>query len=340
MSIISVDQLSKHFRVLNRHEGLGGAFRDLFSRDYKTVKAVDGISFQVERGEIVGFIGPNGAGKSTTIKMLIGVLEATGGKIEVNGYVPYKQRRQYVNRIGVVLGQRTQLWWDLPVIESFKILREIYRVPKETYERNLGLFDDLLKLSELYSKPVRTLSLGQRMLCDIAASFLHDPDIIFLDEPTIGLDVDVRSKVRHIIRELNKLKGTTIILTSHDVGDIEELAQRIILIDKGTLLYDGKAETFTNIFGAYRTLKLDVRLLSEADLTGMPGKLKNAFPGVDDLSAGSVEGGWVDITLNQDKVPLLDVLNLLMSHYKLQDIKVEEIEMEKVIRRVYEGALR
>lgn len=191
MNGIHINNVTKHYRVLKRREGLGGAVRDLFSRNYETVKAVDSISLVIEPGELVGFIGPNGAGKSTTIKMLSGVLEPTSGIIEVDGFVPYRQRRRYVERIGIVFGQRTQLWWDLAVIESFKLLKEVYGIGDAAFSQNLGLFDEIAGLKELYGKPVRSLSLGQRMLCDIAASFIHDPCTIFLDEPTIGLDVEI-----------------------------------------------------------------------------------------------------------------------------------------------------
>jgi ABC-2 type transport system ATP-binding protein len=186
MSLIHIQNLSKHFKILNRREGLGGAFRDLFSGSYRTVEAVAGISFDIEAGEIVGYIGPNGAGKSTTIKMMTGILKPTGGMIEVNGRPPYDNRIRQAQIMGVVFGQRTQLWWDLPVIESFKILKEIYKVDQKTFDRHMSMFNDLVGLNALYSQQVRTLSLGQRMLCDITASFLHNPQVVFLDEPTIG----------------------------------------------------------------------------------------------------------------------------------------------------------
>jgi ABC-type uncharacterized transport system ATPase subunit len=340
VSGIVLQDVTKHFRILNRREGFGGALRDLFSRDYRTVKAVDGISFAIPQGELVGFIGPNGAGKSTTIKMLTGVLEPTGGTMTVDGFVPFRQRRRYVQNIGIVFGQRTQLWWDLAVIESFKLLKEIYAIPKDGYERNLGLFNDLVKLRDLYRIPVRSLSLGQRMLCDIAASFLHDPRLIFLDEPTIGLDVDIRAKVRSIIRELNERKKTTVLLTSHDVGDIESLARRIILIDKGKLLYDGPTEKFNRIFGAYRTLRLDVHGLGAEDLERLTKEVRDRCCGGEAIEFGPVTNGWLGLSFDQDKTPLLELLTPILARYAVRDIKVEEIEMEEVIRRVYAGALR
>ena len=258
MNLIHVKNLSKHFKILNRREGLGGAFRDLFSGDYRTVEAVAGISFDIDAGEIVGYIGPNGAGKSTTIKMMTGILKPTGGLIEINGLVPYENRIRQAQVMGVVFGQRTQLWWDLPVIESFKILKEIYKVDQKTFDEHMGMFNELVNLKELYSQQVRTLSLGQRMLCDITASFLHNPQIVFLDEPTIGLDISVKAKMRSIIKELNQTRNTTIILTTHDLGDVEALCNRIIIIDKGKILYDGDIKKVNALFGAYRTLKLQI----------------------------------------------------------------------------------
>ncbi|MEJ5187685.1 MAG: ATP-binding cassette domain-containing protein [Breznakiellaceae bacterium] len=340
MSIIEVKNLTKYFKNLKRRQGLKGAFLDLFSRNYEYIKAVDGINISIEAGEIVGFIGPNGAGKSTTIKMLTGVLQASGGTIQVNGFNPFTERRFYVQHIGVVLGQRTQLWWDLPVIETYKLLKEIYQIDDKTYYGNLKIFDDLLGLSDLYLKPVRTLSLGQRILCDIAASFLHDPAVIFLDEPTIGLDISVKQKIRQIIRELNRLKKTTIILTSHDVGDIEELAHRIILIDHGKILYDGDVSHFLGIFGSYRTLRFNSKDISTEEQEQFKEKIKHRFPEIQNSDIHFQKDGWIAIVVNQEFHPLIHVLSFLMEEYHLLDIKVEEIEMEDVIQRVYQGALR
>src|SRR5687767_14990700 len=264
MSLIHVKDLAKHFKILNRREGLGGAFRDLFSGDYRTVEAVAGISFDIEPGEIVGYIGPNGAGKSTTIKMMTGILKPTSGTILVNGQPPYLNRIRQAQVMGVVFGQRTQLWWDLPVIESFKILKEIYKVDQKTFDQHMGLFNELVDLKKLYSQQVRTLSLGQRMLCDITASFLHNPQIVFLDEPTIGLDISVKAKMRSVIKELNRTRNTTIILTTHDLGDVEALCQRIIIIERGRILYDGDIKRVHALFGAYRTLKLQIDNFNES----------------------------------------------------------------------------
>jgi ABC-2 type transport system ATP-binding protein len=209
MSIIEIDHLSKHFKILNKHQGFIGSVRDLFSNDYRIVKAVDDVSFSVGEGEMIGFIGPNGAGKSTTIKMMTGVLKPTDGQLLVNGYVPCRDRTKYVGGIGVVFGQRTQLWWELPVIESFKILKEIYRLNNDDYTAKMKLFEELVGIDKLYPTPVRNLSLGQRMLCDITASFLHNPKVIFLDEPTIGLDVSIKNKIRDLIKQLNEALKVT-----------------------------------------------------------------------------------------------------------------------------------
>jgi len=339
MGGIRMDGVTKHYRVLKRREGLGGAVKDLFSRNYDTVKAVDGISLSVEPGELVGFIGPNGAGKSTTIKMLSGVLEPSSGSIEVDGFVPYRQRRRYVERIGIVFGQRTQLWWDLAVIESFKLLKEVYGIDDDAFARNLGLFDEIAGLKELYGKTVRSLSLGQRMLCDIAASFIHDPSTIFLDEPTIGLDVEIRAKVRAIIKELNRVKGATVLLSSHDVGDIESLARRIVLIDKGKILYDGPTEKFNGIFGAFRTLRLDVHGLTDADVARLKSETAARVGGDKEIVFGEATGGWLGVSFDQDRIPLLELLTPILASFAVKDIKVEEIEMEEVIKRVYAGAL-
>src|SRR6266542_65035 len=277
MSLIHIDKLSKHFKILNRREGLSGAFRDLFSGNYRTVKAVAGISFDIDAGEIVGYIGPNGAGKSTTIKMMTGILKPTGGVIEVNGRPPYANRIHQAQIMGVVFGQRTQLWWDLPVIESFKILREIYKVDQKTFDHHMDMFNELVGLNALYSQQVRTLSLGQRMLCDITASFLHNPQVVFLDEPTIGLDISVKAKIRSVIMELNREHNTTIILTTHDLGDVEALCQRIIIIDKGKILYDGDIKRVNALFGAYRTLKLQINDFTETTLQTLKDKLTECY---------------------------------------------------------------
>src|SRR5689334_13353534 len=308
MSLIHIQNLSKQFKILNRREGLSGAFRDLFSGDYRTVEAVAGISFDIDPGEIVGYIGPNGAGKSTTIKMMTGILKPSGGVIQVNGQAPYDNRIRQAQIMGVVFGQRTQLWWDLPVIESFKILKEIYKVDQGTFDHHMGMFNELVGLKALYPQQVRTLSLGQRMLCDITASFLHNPQIVFLDEPTIGLDISVKAKIRSVIQELNRARNTTIILTTHDLGDVEALCQRIIIIDKGKTLYDGEAKQVHTLFGAYRTLKLQLNDYSDAMRKVLENKLTERFGAAHGISIAQTEEFWTDITIDQAHTPLSDVL--------------------------------
>jgi ABC-2 type transport system ATP-binding protein len=339
MALIEINHLSKHFKVLNRREGLKGAFLDLFSGDYRTVKAVDDVTFSIAEGEIVGYIGPNGAGKSTTIKMMTGILQPTEGTVLVNQLPPYSNRIKNARNMGVVFGQRTQLWWDLPVSESFKILKEIYQVEDQVYEEQMALFEDLIGMKELYPIQVRTLSLGQRMLCDIAAAFLHNPRVVFLDEPTIGLDVSVKAKIRTIIKELNKTKNITIILTTHDLGDIEALCERIIIIDKGKILFDGPIQRVNQLFGVYRTLKVQIYDFNQNTEQELKELIQQQFPEPDVVHFGHSEDFWTDITINQELAPLGEVLNLIMSKYALEDVRIDEISMENVVQRIYEGAL-
>jgi ABC-2 type transport system ATP-binding protein len=340
MSLIHIENLTKHFRILNRREGLGGAFRDLFSGSYRTVEAVAGISFDIEPGEIVGYIGPNGAGKSTTIKMMTGILKPTEGIIQVNGLAPYDNRIRQAQIMGVGFGQRTQLWWDLPVIESFKILKEIYKVDQKMFDRHMEMFNELVGLKPLYSQQVRTLSLGQRMLCDISASFLHNPQVVFLDEPTIGLDISIKAKIRSVIKELNREHNTTIILTTHDLGDVEALCQRIIIIDKGKILYDGDIKRVNALFGAYRTLKLQIDDFTESTLATLAAKLTEKFGAEHGITIAQTEEFWTDVTIDQACTPLSEVLNIVMSNFPVEDVRIVEISMENVVRKVYDGALR
>jgi ABC-2 type transport system ATP-binding protein len=339
MSLIEIANLSKEFKILNRREGLGGAIKDLFSGDYRYVKAVEGISFNIQAGENVGYIGPNGAGKSTTIKMMTGILKPTSGRILVNGVPPYNNRIAHAQIMGVVFGQRTQLWWDLPVIESFKILKEIYKVDDATYKQQMGLFNDLIDLKALYPIQVRTLSLGQRMLCDIAASFLHNPKVVFLDEPTIGLDVSVKSRIRKVIQELNRTKNITIILTTHDLSDVEALCKRIIIIDKGRIIYDGPIQTVTQMFGAYRTLKLQLENYTEDLYKQLEARTRSRFPLEQGVQIANTEE-WTALTVNQEHADFLQVLNYVMAEFPIKDVRIEEISMENVVQRIYEGALK
>ncbi len=305
---IVMNGISKEFKVLNRREGLKGSLMDLFSRDYRTLTAVNDISIKIPKGQIVGYLGPNGAGKSTTIKMMTGVLEPTRGEIIVNGCVPYKNRTKNAENIGVVFGQRSQLWWALPLIESFRLLKEIYLIPDEQYEEMMDLYASLVDLEPLLHKTVRQMSLGQRTLSDILAAFLHDPQIVFLDEPTIGLDVSMKAKIRELIKELNRRKNTTVILTTHDMGDVDALCERIVIIDHGKMIYDNDMEHLKTYFGSYRTLKLR-----------LPGDV------------------WEERLIDESKTDVMSVIAEYQKKGKILDIKLEEISTEEVIKKIYEG---
>lgn len=329
-NIIEIRNLSKEFKVLNRHEGLKGSIKDLFSRDYRIVKAVENISMNIEQGEIVGYLGPNGAGKSTTIKMMTGVLEPTSGEIIVNGNIPYKERSKNAQEIGVVFGQRSQLWWALPLIESFKILKDIYRISDSDYDQMMKLYGSLVDIEPLLHKPVRQMSLGQRTLSDILAAFLHNPKVVFLDEPTIGLDVSMKSKIRTLIHALNKEKNTTVILTTHDMGDVDALCRRIVIIDKGKMLYDNDIEHLKSFFGSYRTLKI----IPEGDIKEQCSALENELKkfGV----SVSVDEEWISILVNEEKANVIEVLNSIQKNHRIGDMKLEEISTEEVIKKIYE----
>ncbi|MCR4645090.1 MAG: ATP-binding cassette domain-containing protein [Oscillospiraceae bacterium] len=327
MSSIQIKNLTKQFKVLNRHEGLKGSIQDLFSRDYKTVTAVDNISMTVEQGEIVGYLGPNGAGKSTTIKMMTGVLEPTSGEIIVGDVVPYRNRTKLAQEIGVVFGQRSQLWWALPLIESFRILKDIYRISDENYNAMMDFYRTQVDIEPLLHKPVRQMSLGQRTLSDILAAFLHDPKIVFLDEPTIGLDVSMKAKIRTLIHALNQEKNTTVILTTHDMGDVDALCRRIVIIDKGKMLYDNDIAHLKGFFGSYRTLK--VRM--DGDLQAHAEEIRKEV----DFSV-SADEEWISILVDEEKEKVLDVLGRLQHTHNIRDMQLEEISTEEIIKKIYE----
>ncbi|MDD6491964.1 MAG: ATP-binding cassette domain-containing protein [Firmicutes bacterium] len=344
--IIKMENVSKEFKILKRREGIKGSIRDLFSRDYQILKAVNDVTVDIMPGEMVGYLGPNGAGKSTTIKMMTGVLEPTKGQIFVNGRVPYENRTRNAQDIGVVFGQRSQLWWALPVIESFRILKEIYQISDREFNDNLEYYDALVGASELYHKPVRQMSLGQRTLCDILAAFLHNPGIVFMDEPTIGLDVSMKSKIRELVGALNKEKGTTIILTTHDMGDVDALCRRIIIIDKGRMIYDNDIEHLRGFFGAYRTIriqfdrhaqKLDDEVLKhQAD--EVEEWLRIKFPHAQSIAV-STEEQWIQILINEDEIHMMEAVNCIQEHRQIADMNLQEISTESVIRKIYEGGI-
>ena len=269
MPCISITGLSKSFRIAQRGTGIGGALRGLVHREYRHVHALRDLTFSVEKGEILGYIGPNGAGKSTTIKIMSGIMRPDGGECVIGGRIPWKDRIAHVRRIGVVFGQRTQLWWDLPTVESFHILKTMYQVPETRFRRNMAELEALLSLGPLLRVPVRQLSLGQRMRCEIAASLIHDPEVLFLDEPTIGLDAAAKIAVRAFIREYNRLRQLTVILTTHDMDDIEELSGRVIVLHEGRLIYVGTMEGLRREAGERRQLIIDTE--GRGEITSVPG---------------------------------------------------------------------
>jgi len=321
---IIVENLTKTFRVAERQAGIAGAFKGLVSRRYKSVEALKGISFTLDAGELVGYIGPNGAGKSTTIKVLSGIMVPDSGRCEVLGYVPWKQRQAYVSRIGVVFGQRTQLWWDLPVVESFELLRDIYRVPAAQYATSKSELVDLLDIGPLLDTPVRQLSLGQRMRCDLAASLIHSPALLFLDEPTIGLDAVSKLAVRDFIKKLNRERGVTVILTTHDMDDIEALCNRLIMIGGGEVLSDGTVDDLRKRVTSERWLIVD---MAEAGVT------------IDDPDATvtEVDGPRITLAFDPDKVSTAELISRLAARYPVRDLFVQNPPIESIIARLYGG---
>lgn len=324
--IISVTNLHKHFKVIKHHRGFWGAWKNLFTRQARLVKAVDGVSFTIRPGELVGYLGPNGAGKSTTIKMLAGLLVPTGGKMRVNGYVPWQSRQTYVAGIGAVFGQRTTLWWDLPVIESLDLLQYIYKIPPDRFRQNLREFRRLLDLDPFINTPVRSLSLGQRMRADICAALLHNPPLLFLDEPTIGLDVVAKERIRQFIKHINRQTGTTVILTTHDLSDVEKLCERVMIIDHGQLLFDGRLETLQNQFGARRELVVD---FAE----------EYARPEVDGAELAESTGLRATYRFHRQALTASELIGRISARYRIRDLSVREPEIEATIRRIYEERL-
>ena len=324
MPIIATRDLRKVFRSLVRHPGVGGTLRTLFSREYEDKVAVEGVTLAVNEGELVGYIGPNGAGKSTTIKMLTGILVPTSGEVRVAGLVPYEQRQKNARNIGVVFGQRSQLYWDLPLIESFELLRAIYGIPAARYRANLDHFTALLDMGSFLRTPVRQLSLGQRMRGDFAAAMLHDPPVVFLDEPTIGLDVVAKEAIREFIARVNRERGTTFILTTHDLADVERLCRRIVLIDKGTLVYDGEIDALRDRYGTHRTLVIT--------LNEDPPPAEIAIEGAE---MESREGDVVRLRFDRRTVAAEDLIRRVADRYCISDLSLEEPELEDIIRRIY-----
>lgn len=314
MSQIEVEHVAKEFVVRRR--------RGRVRRERTVVRAVDDISFEIGAGTVVGYIGPNGAGKSTTVKMLTGILVPSAGRVSVAGFVPSRQRIQLARRIGVMFGQRVQLWWDLPLADSFELLRHIYRVPDETYRRNVTRFRELLALDDFLHTPVRQLSLGQRVRGELTAAMLHDPEILFLDEPTIGLDVVAKERVREFLYDVNRERGVTVLLTTHDLDDIERLCSRLLLIDHGRLIFDGDVDTLKARYGGERMLVVD---------------LEEARPplAVDGARVVRVEGARQWLAFRRDETTAARLMAAVTEQAPVRDLELHEPDIEDVVRRIY-----
>lgn len=326
MALIEVNNLVKDYKLNVRKKGLLGAVESLLIPEYKIKNAVKDLSFSIEKGEMVGFIGPNGAGKSTTVKMLTGILVPTSGSISIGGLCPYKDRKKNAFRIGAVFGQRTQLWWDLPAVDTFDLLRYVYKIPEKTFKKNMEVFNEILGLNEFLNSPTRQLSLGQRMRADIAAALLHDPEIIFFDEPTIGLDVVAKEKIREFIRFVNKEKSTTMLFTTHDMLDIEKTCQRMIIIDHGMTIYDGSVEKIKDVLGKERTLAVEFR--EEYNEISLPGV---------ELIKQEENKMW--FKFNKDEVQVSDLIFSLTQKYVINDLTIQEPEIEGIVREIYQGGI-
>ncbi|MCI8759617.1 MAG: ATP-binding cassette domain-containing protein [Clostridia bacterium] len=326
--MIKVNNLVKKYKISQKEHGMVGYIKHLFHPKYKEQTAVNNINFNIEQGELVGYIGENGAGKSTTIKMLTGLLTPTSGEIIVNGIVPSNKRIENNKQIGAVFGQKTQLWWDLPVIESFRLIKKMYEIPDGEYRKNLKKFTQILDLEELLEKQVKNLSLGQKMRCEIAATFLHNPKVVYLDEPTIGLDILVKEKIRKFIKDINQEKNTTVILTTHDLKDIEEVCNRIILIDKGTIIYDGEKETFKNKYGKHiiaefviQNKKSNIALeTSKEEFEVLEEKEKN-----------------IKIKFNHDKQTIMNIVKAISNYCEILDMHIQEEGLEEILKEIYKG---
>ena len=330
--MIRVENLSKEFKSNKKYPGFKGAIKSFFSTEYITKKAVDDISFEINDGEIVGYIGANGAGKSTTIKMMTGILTPTSGRVYVNNLVPYENREENAKNIGVVFGQKTQLWWDLPISETFSLLKDIYDVSDADFEERMKFLKEVLGLEEFFLSPVRTLSLGQRMRADLAAALIHNPQVIYLDEPTIGLDVVVKENVRKAIKEINLKYGTTIILTTHGLDDIEELCNRIIIIDKGKKIYDGEIKGVKEEYGYLATVEIQVK--EEISLESL-----NIFDDIykDKDFKIDFKENKLFITFNINKISSSEIISRVMKKITVVDFAVKETSIEDIVKKMYKN---
>ncbi|MED1663955.1 ATP-binding cassette domain-containing protein [Brevibacillus laterosporus] len=324
--MINVTQLEKVFRIHQARNGLSGAFRDLFQREYKTVRAVDELSFEVQAGEMFALIGENGAGKSTTIKMLTGILTPSNGEILINGYHPYQNREKYVESIGVVFGQRSQLWWDLSPLESFRLLRRVYKVDEEAGQVWQDRLIEELDMGSFIQQPVRKLSLGQRMRCEIAAALIHKPKLLFLDEPTVGLDVLVKQKIRDFLKSLNETENTTVLLTTHDVSDIEALCKRVLVMDSGKLIFDGLLTDLKERWGN----KTEVVFQFKQKMTAE--NLRATLSGFE-CSIEGINAYSLSVSFQHEKLPA--ILTQVMASFELTDVTIKETSTEEIVRNIY-----
>ena len=332
--MIEVNHVSKEFISPKKYPGLKGAIKGLFAREKVKKVAVDDISFSIADGEIVGYIGSNGAGKSTTIKMMTGILRPTSGHILVNGIDPGKNRKENASNIGVVFGQRTQLWWDLPLSESFTILKEIYDVSDEDYKNRMAFIDGVLELSPFFDRPVRTLSLGQRMRADLGAALLHNPKVLYLDEPTIGLDIVVKDNIRKAIRQINEQYNTTVILTTHDIGDIEELCSRIIIIDEGRKIYDGTLQHLRDTYGTHRIIRMEVHHEPQLLLWKSLG-----VESEDCVSTYDAQRKTLEVRFDKNKLSVPQILSAVMKETDVNDVQIIETELAQIVKQIYTHGL-
>lgn len=329
--MIHVENLTKEFKIYKKQPGLKGMIRGLFSTESEIKKAVDNVSFDIKEGEIVGYIGANGAGKSTTIKMMTGILVPTSGTCLINGIVPYKKRQENAKNIGVVFGQRTQLWWDLPLTETFSILKDIYDVSDEDFTKRMEFLNKVLSLDEFMSSSVRTLSLGQRMRADLAAALINNPKILYLDEPTIGLDVVVKEKMREAIKAINEEFKTTVILTTHDLNDIEELCSRIIIIDKGVIVYDGSLDEIKDIYGYMRTVDMQIKNINQAK--GLDIARQFSLKPEDALTC--IRDNTLSVSFNKNVISISDIVSFVMQKVQVLDMSIKETDIEEIVKKIY-----
>ncbi|HVX93060.1 MAG TPA: ABC transporter ATP-binding protein [Candidatus Dojkabacteria bacterium] len=319
--VISVKNLTKTFKVYKKDKGLLGSVKSLFNRKYTEVKAVDDISFDINKGEFVGFIGPNGAGKTTTLKCLTGLLYPTSGTVKVLGYTPWERQREYLKRVALVMGQKNQLWWDLPAQDSFELNKAIYEIPDDEYKKKYNELSELLEIKDILDIQVRKLSLGQRMRCELMSAFLHSPEVIFLDEPTIGLDVVMQKKLRSFFKEYNSRYDTTVILTSHYMDDVKELCKRVIIIDEGTILYDGKLDSLVSKYVKYRHISfIPTQKILKSDLKKLGEVVKHT-------------GDHVILSVLREDAT--NVSAKLLKSFEIEDLQIDEMSLEDVIRKVF-----